>query len=234
MPATLGRMTAHGTATYLEGIDAAQQAGADIAAIFQTTPGPEDKNPIQTTSAVISAISALGSATFAAGNFAVAVANVVHTFQVDEKPGNLELTIANLSSQPVSTYSFEPFHANVSHAPQPLSPGSSGVFLLTREAEFPVDTSAILDFLVGAGENNILLRLVMTYTDEGTPGRWAYTAELDYGPEGGGSAHEYERNLNLCGATFAGHGDYPSFSFYMMPVETPSGALSLSFYDVAA
>jgi hypothetical protein len=224
-------MSSHGTPVYFTNIEAAQQAGADIEAMLAVTPAAvpaaEDIPPW------LSAAGSLTSALFAAGNFAVAVANIVNVYKEDVVPGAVELTVANMSSYPVSLYSFEPQDGDVAHVPQPLGPGGIGLFLLTRPTQFDFGAFGILDFVVGAGEMSINVRFTFTYTDEGTPGRWQFAVKLDNSDDSGANMHTFPNTLNLCGAGFDPDDGYPKFSLYTQPIETSSGALTLTFYDYA-
>jgi hypothetical protein len=225
--------SSHGTPVYFTNIEAAQQAGTDIAAMIAATPAPYDIEPEKKIPPWLSGVGSIVSATFAAGNFAVAVANIVHVFEQDVQPGTMEMTVVNMSSYPVSLYSFEPKDGDVAHVPSPLGPGAVGLFLLTRPSDFDFGAFATLDFVVGAGAMSINVRFVFTYTDTGTPGRWQFSVKLDNVDNSGANMHTFPNTLNLSGAAFDADAGYPRFSLYAQPIETASGALTLTFYDYA-
>lgn len=229
-------MTDHGKVQYFDdGLDAARQAGLDLAVSMPTKPASTeaDDGPQTDWAGWVSAIAGVVSALGTVGNFAVNLANLVNTG--DKESGgtgaSVEIRIENQSSTSVVLYAYEPNSADVSNVPDPMGPGESDVMVLTRPGEtFTKNESGIdMTFAVGEGNDVIPVLVRYVYTDVGTPGRWKVRASVDDLCD---DPHSFPVALQLMGASFESTCEgYPSFSFYTAPIESGSGSLSLRFLD---
>ncbi|MCX5528727.1 hypothetical protein OG342_38760 [Streptomyces bobili] len=145
------------------------------------------------------------------------------------KTGQVEITITNNASLPVTLFNYRPTKLDVSNVPNLLSTGESDVFTLTRQSLIDDSSSVELDFMIGDGVNCAPFRLWFAYTNEGNPGRWKLSALVD-----GSGKHNYPKALQMFGFTYSGNTGFPSFSVYTAPIETGSGMLSVIIYDKAS
>lgn len=220
---TTSTSTSNGAVIFLDSsLQAAQQAGLDVASFAAEESGGGSGE--LAVAAGLGAAAAIASAVFAAGNLAVNVANSVN----NGSSGQLQLDLVNYSSYPVIVYDYNPSSANVTDVPTPLGPGDNDVFVLTLGEEFSTSSSLVLNLLIGSGTtSSIQTAFTYSYTDEGNPGRWAVKANID------GTSHTFPNTLQLFGLTFTGNSGYPSFSVYTSSIETASGALALSVYNLS-
>lgn len=200
---------------------AARQALKDSAALAPTAEAPAPQ------------IGAAGWTALATGMLNLVGAaqtgvSVAQTVLANTSTGQVEITITNNASKPVALFNYRPHNCDVSNVPNPLSTGESDVFTLTRTSAIGNGSSVELDFILGDGVNSTPFRLWYTYSDEGTPGRWEFSAKVD-----GGVKHDYPKALQMFGFTYTGNTGFPSFSLYTSPVETGSGMLSIVIYDKA-
>lgn len=223
MPTT-SATTDNGTAVFLDNsLQAAQQASLDVAN-FAANGGAGGSRETAATGDPLGTVAGIANAVFTAGLFAVGIAGATN----DDTTGQLQIDLINYSSNPVVVYNYNPSNANVTDVPTPLAPGDNDLFLLTLDEEFDTDSSLVLYLLIGSGTTgSIQTAFTYGYTDDGKPGRWSVQANID------GAAHTFPNNLQLFGATFTGNEGYPNFSVYTSTIETASGDLSLSVYDLA-
>ncbi len=226
-------MSKHGKVDYFDKpLAAARQAAADLA--YSLNPPRAEEIDPGFIGVAASAVSAFGSI----ASWATSLANVILTYTTDEEPatppagGALEIAVTNQTSNPVVLYAYKPEEAEVSNVLDPLAPGETDVFLLTRRNKpfKPNHTSIELSFAVGQAEvvNVVIGFAYSDATDR--PGLWMVQASLD--EEDGDHRHDFPPELQLMGAAFVGdEGRYPSFSFYTAPIETGSGALGIRFLD---
>jgi hypothetical protein len=215
--------TPNGNVNFFDsGLDAAQQAGLDVANFAAQDNG--DGAGASVTAPAVSAAAAIANAVFSGGNLGVNIANAVNS----DSAGQLQIDLVNYSSAPLIVYDYNPDNANVTDVPAPLAPGENDLFVLTSDEQFDSSSALGLNMLIGTGSTgSIQTELTYSYTDNGNPGRWTVSAVVD------GTSHNFPRNLQLFGLTFSGNSGYPSFSIYTSTIETASGVLSIAAYDLA-
>lgn len=210
----------NGTVTFFtDPTKAAAQAVADVSA-FQTQQAQQAGGlgvaPILIAGAVGSLISAAAGVT----NASVGLANLATKNAAGSDA--LEIEIGNSSSQPVVIFNYDPRNSNVTKVPEPLAAGETDIFLLTNPNGIKSGAQILIEFMVGT----IAVSITYQYTDTGNPGRWQVSLTVD------GAAQTFPDNLQLLGAMFQGDTGFPSFSLYTAPIETSSGQMDLSIYDL--
>jgi hypothetical protein len=211
----------NGTVTFFtDPSQAAAQVVADVSS-FQSQQaqlaGGLGVAPILIAGAVGSLISASAGVT----NAAVGLANLATKNAAGSDA--LEIEFSNSSSQPVVIFDYDPKNSNVTKVPEPLAAGETDIFLLTNPSGIKTGAQIEIDFMVGP----IACSVTYQYTDTGNPGRWQVSLTID------GNSQTFPNNLQLLGATFQGNTGFSSFSIYTSPIETSSGQMDLSIYDLA-
>jgi hypothetical protein len=212
----------NGTVTFFtDPAQAAAQAVADVSA-FQNQKAQLAAAPGVAPILIAGAIGSLISATAGVTNAAVGVAGLAT--RNASGADALEIEFGNESSHPVIVYDYDPRNANVTKVPEPLAAGASDIFLITNTNGLKVDAKIRIDFMVGA----VACSVTYEYTDTGNPGRWRVSLTVD------GNSQTFSDNLYLMGAKFVGDDASASFTLYTAPIETASGQIDLSIYDLAA
>ncbi len=212
-------MTANGEPKYL---DDATEAGLQAVKDVQKFQDAQNLPATPEFAGVIAGLASLATAAATAAGAASDLSSLVNS----GKSGSLEILISNNCKYPLVMYQYKTNNANASKIPQPLAQGEDDVFLLTHSSSFDTSTNFQLYFFLGA----ISIEVRYVYTSEGDPGRWQFHVGID-----GDEVHEFPDELQIFGATFK-PGDpstNPSFSLYSVPIETGSGQIDLTFYDLA-
>jgi hypothetical protein len=215
-------MTANGEPKYLDDYTAAGQQAVKDVAKFQ-----DDNNKLLQSAgpaAIAPILAAIGSLA-GAGATAASAGSTLASLIAGGKGGSLEVQICNFSSYPLVLYQIKTENGNISKTPQPLAQGEDDVFLLTHTSSFSASSTFQLYFFLGS----ISIEVRYKYTDEGDPGRWQLHVGID-----NDEVHEFPDDLALFGATFTSdQSGTPNFSLYSVPIETGSGQIDLTFYNLA-
>ncbi|ALC20364.1 hypothetical protein ACH46N_15035 [Streptomyces pristinaespiralis] len=206
-----------------------KQANKDVANLVSNS-----KEAVQPegaiTAAGIGAAASVGLLVSSAVQSGVAVANMV---TADDSVGQLEISVSNESSHPVTLYNYESTSCEVSDLPNPLAPGASDVAVLTKDAAFGNGDGVRLDFCVGS-DNPINFSLWYNYRVSSAQ-RWILAADVDDADTTYPMKKTYDAARQMFGLTFTppAGGTQPRFSVYTSPIESGSGHLSVAVYDLA-
>lgn len=224
-------MSTNGSVNFFETpLDAAYQAAAD-ANRFAVGLGTSGPNPADIAGATIAAVA--GAIIYAVTTIAnvvgaaVSIAQMVRDADDESVLDTLEIDVINNTSQSIVLANYIPSKCDVTQVVQPLLPTASDTFVITSGSvgTFNSTSALTLSFVIGSSANTIATNVALNYT--GTA--WTSTMTID------GSAGSAESEVELSGAQFlAENSGFPSFSVYTTPIATPSGKISLAFYDTAA
>lgn len=179
---------------------------------------------------IAGAIGSIASAVAGAAQLGVGIAGLVQA-NSSASTDSLEVSIENWTQYPIVLQDYTPDHADIADLPVPLQPGESDIVVITGPDgdQFGSESSVALNFLIGKGASSAVnVALKYNRSSKGDPGRWAvgarFTGENDF--------TVFDKRLGLLGATFSGNDGYPSFSFYTSSIETSTGKINLTFYDL--
>lgn len=205
------------TISFLTGTQAAAQAANDLQASLSGDTGGERVGIAVATLGAIGAITAGIAGTV---NAAVGVTGLIN--KGVNGANALELELENLSSQSVVIATYTPSHCDVSKVPAPIPSGGSDVFLITKDESFTSETNLVLEVLIGPWS----VTLTFAYQNIGNPGRWGVSYQI------GENSSGLSANLALNGVIVQADAPTPSISVYASPIETTSGQITISIYDL--
>lgn len=223
---------AKGSTTYYDDArKAARQASLDLAA-FMKAPDPVAEVEPDAPNRTWQAVGSIGSMLGGIGGLLTAGVNIANlVLSQSTVPANdaLEIQVVNNTSVPVVPFSWSANEGDIARVPAPLVPSDSDLLLLTNtDGGFDDTTAVTLDMLVGTGDTAVELAVKYDFTENE---RWRVSAGLD---TDGSPDHEYDKDLEIAGASFVADAGttYPSFSLYTATTQS-TGAISLVLYDYA-
>lgn len=143
----------------------------------------------------------------------------------------IEIEVVNNMKVPLITVGCTTGSCSATDVVQTLLPTATDSLLMTANSNGPFSPSTWfkIGFVIGSSQSTTIeVGLEFAYTDQGNPGPWSVSANID----GGGNAFTPVTTLQLLGAQFVANATsgYPSFSMYVSPTETASGKMTLTFY----